>query len=132
MTPNIFYFAKNALYNIQSLEANLDLYVLPFRAYYSYTSGSPAKANFLEIVFGANDNPFSENTGITSAESQPDLAVTSGHGTITIASKENNTVNISALNGMQAGRVILKAGETKTVNVPAGLYVVNGVKIVVK
>ena len=131
-TPNIFYFAKNALYNIQSLEANLDLYIQPFRAYYSYTSGSPAKANFLEIVFGANDNPFSETTGITSAESQPDLAVTSGHGTITIASKENNTVNISALNGMQAGRVILKAGETKTVNVPAGLYVVNGVKIVVK
>ena len=132
VTPNIFYFAKNALYNIQSLEANLDLYVLPFRAYYSYTSPSPAKANLLEIVFGANDNPFSETTGITSAESQPDLAVTSGHGTITIASKENNTVNISALNGMQAGRVILKAGETKTVNVPAGLYVVNGVKIVVK
>ncbi len=132
VTPNIFYFAKNALYNIQSLEANLDLYVLPFRAYYSYTSPSPAKANLLEIVFGANDNPFSETTGITSSESQPDLAVTSGHGTITIASKENNTVNISALNGMQAGRVILKAGETKTVNVPAGLYVVNGVKIVVK
>ena len=131
-TKNIFYFAKNALYNIQSLEANLDLYIQPFRAYYSYTSPSPAKANLLEIVFGANDNPFSETTGITSAESQPDLAVTSGHGTITIASKENNTVNISALNGMQAGRVILKAGETKTVNVPAGLYVVNGVKIVVK
>lgn len=131
-TPNIFYFAKNALYNIQSLQANLDLYVLPFRAYYSYTSGSPAKANLLEIVFGANENPFADATGISSAESQPDLAVTTGHGTITIASKENNTVVISALNGMQAGRVVLKAGETKTVNVPAGLYVVNGVKVIVK
>lgn len=131
-TPNIFYFAKNALYNIQSLQANLDLYVQPFRAYYSYTSGSPAKANLLEIVFGANENPFADATGISSAESQPDLAVTTGHGTITIASKENNTVVISALNGMQAGRVVLKAGETKTVNVPAGLYVVNGVKVIVK
>lgn len=131
-TPNIFYFAKNALYNIQSLQANLDLYVQPFRAYYSYTSGSPAKANLLEIVFGANENPFTDATGISSAESQPDLAVTTGHGTITIASKENNTVVISALNGMQAGRVVLKAGETKTVNVPAGLYVVNGVKVIVK
>ena len=131
-TPNIFYFAKNALYNIQSLQANLDLYVQPFRAYYSYTSGSPAKATFLEIAFGANENPFADATGISSAESQPDLAVTTGHGTITIASKENNTVVISALNGMQAGRVVLKAGETKTVNVPAGLYVVNGVKVIVK
>ena len=131
-TPNIFYFAKNALYNIQSLQANLDLYVQPFRAYYSYTSGSPAKATFLEIAFGANENPFADATGILSAESQPDLAVTTGHGTITIASKENNTVVISALNGMQAGRVVLKAGETKTVNVPAGLYVVNGVKVIVK
>lgn len=131
-TPNIFYFAKNALYNIQSLKAGLDLYVLPFRAYYSYTSGSTAKATFLEIAFGANENPFADATGISSAESQPDLAVTTGHGTITIASKENNTVVISALNGMQAGRVVLKAGETKTVNVPAGLYVVNGVKVIVK
>ena len=131
-TPNIFYFAKNALYNIQSLREGLDLYVQPFRAYYSYTSGSPAKANLLEIAFGANENPFSEATGISTTESQPDLAVTTGNGTITIASKENNTVAISALNGMHIGRVVLKAGESKTVNVPAGLYVVNGVKVLVK
>ena len=131
-TPNIFYFAKNALYNIQSLREGLDLYVQPFRAYYSYTSGSPAKANFLEITFGANENPFSEATGISTIESQPELAVTTGNGTITIASKENNTIAISALNGMQVGRVVLKAGESKTVNVPAGLYVVNGVKVLVK
>ena len=131
-TPNIFYFAKNALYNIQSLREGLDLYVQPFRAYYSYTSGSPAKANLLEITFGANENPFSEATGISTIESQPDLAVTTGNGTITIASKENNTIAISALNGMQVGRVVLKAGESKTVNVPAGLYVVNGVKVLVK
>ena len=26
----------------------------------------------------------------------------------------------------------IKAGETKTVNIPAGIYVVNGVKIIVK
>lgn len=131
-TPNIFYFAKNALYNIQSLSEGLDLYVLPFRAYYSYTGGSSAKENFLEIVFGANENQSSETSGISSIDNRSDLVVTPGYGTITITANESNTVMISALNGMQMGRVVLNAGESKTVNVPAGVYVVNGVKVVVK
>jgi hypothetical protein len=131
-TPNIFYFAKNALYNIQSLREGLDLYVLPFRAYYSYTGGSSAKENFLEIVFGANENQSSETSGISSIDNRSDLVVTPGYGTITITANESNTVMISALNGMQMGRVVLNAGESKTVNVPAGVYVVNGVKVVVK
>lgn len=134
-TPNIFYFAKNALYNIQSLRADLDLYVQPFRAYYSYANGGAGGAkpiNLLEIAFGPNEQPSSGPTGISTADSLPDLAVTSGRGTITVASREKNVVTIASLDGMQVDRVVLGAGECKTVSVPAGLYVVNGVKIIVK
>ena len=86
----------------------------------------------MEIVFGANENQSSETSGISSIDNRSDLVVTPGYGTITITANESNTVLISALNGMQMGRVVLNAGESKTVNVPAGVYVVNGVKVVVK
>ena len=61
-----------------------------------------------------------------------DTGIKGGKGTITISSAIDNNVKIYTTSGMDFMNVGMQAGETKTVNVPAGVYVVNGVKIIVK
>ncbi len=61
-----------------------------------------------------------------------DTGIKGGKGTITISSAIDNNVKIYNTSGMHFMDVNMQAGETKTVNIPAGIYVVNGVKIIVK
>jgi hypothetical protein len=42
------------------------------------------------------------------------------------------TVNILSVSGVTSRRAKLNAGESQVVNLPAGIYIVNGIKIVVK
>ena len=62
----------------------------------------------------------------------PDLAVRSGKGFIQMTSDKNQTVDIRTLNGTSYSMVNMNAGDSKTVNLPAGVYLVNNVKIIVK
>ena len=61
-----------------------------------------------------------------------DFAVRSGKGYLEITSGKDANVRISNLGGMLIDKEQMMAGETRIVNVPAGVYIVNGVKIIVK
>jgi hypothetical protein len=127
---NIFYFAKDMYLCSKNLRTDFNnLYAYPFRAYFTYTGPNAAKVSGLNVVYGENDNV---STGITDLNEKPDMSITSGYGTITIESSMNKTVNLYGLNGMKIKEANLKAGEARTLSVPAGIYVVNGVKIIVK
>ena len=130
--PVTFYFANNGFYSsadLKSTYTTVDLF--PFRAVYEVTSSNPnanAKVGFMHIVEGENNT-----TGIVDINKDNNYSgIATGEGTITITADAAGTYRIFSAAGQNASNVTLRAGETKTVNVPAGVYVVNGVKVLVK
>jgi hypothetical protein len=127
----IFYFSGNMYLCSKNLRPGLNwLYVYPFRAFYEYTGGADAKdLNGMSVIYDDSDD---EVTGITNLQTRPNLEVQAGNGTITFAATVDSKVNVYTVTGTLANSVSIKAGNTQTINVPAGMYVVNGVKIIVK
>ena len=79
------------------------------------------------VSFGDEDvNGISENT------KRIDFAVQSGKGNLQITSGKDASVRICTLNGMMVSNEQMIAGETRTVNLPSGVYIVNGMKVIVK
>lgn len=127
----IFYFSGNMYLCSKNLRPGLNwLYVYPFRAFYEYTGGADAKdLNGMSINY---DDSEGETTGIEHLQTRPDLAVQAGNGTITFTATADRKVNVYTVTGTLVNNVSIKAGNTETINVPAGMYMVNGVKIIVK
>lgn len=130
-TKKVFYFAKNMYLSSTNLRPEFPyVYVYPFRAYYEYSSaGAPAK---LFSFWATLDEEFGTPTGITDTNAEPDLAVAPGEGSLTVSAREATVVKVYGSNGVMVWSVSLDRGETKTVTLPGGLYVVNGKKIIVK
>lgn len=124
-----FYFAKNRFVSSFNLKTSDYVYVMPFRTYYDYAG--TARARYMNISL----EPNSDITGIsditTGNEDRP-FGFASGSGSLTITAFADITVNVRAVNGQTVERCALKAGETRTVNVPAGIYIVNDMKVAVK
>ena len=59
-------------------------------------------------------------------------SVRGGNGEILISSGKAQTMGIYSLSGQMVKQVNVKVGENVAVPVPAGLYIVNGKKIIVK
>ena len=128
----VFYFANNFFLDSKTLINEKSLKMLPFRSYYDYTgTGATAKMSRFRIVFG--ENPYAnETTGINEVQRDADLAVIPGDGSITLMARADKNVTIHAVSGITVDKCSLNAGETRVVNVPAGVYIINGVKMVVK
>ncbi len=107
-----FYYAGGMYLNSKNIrpEVSTKLLMYPFRAYYSYTGGSGAKMGFMEIVFGEN-----ETTGIDALARE------------SVAIDENAPV-YDLQGRMIAPSMKALAGK----KLARGMYVVNGVKIIVK
>ena len=127
----VFYFAKNMYLSSTNLRPEFPyVYVYPFRAFYEYSSaGAPAKMFAFRTVFGDDDNM---PTSITDINTEPDLAIIPGQGTITAMAREATVVKVYSTSGVVVWSVNLHRGETQTVTLPGGFYVVNGKKIIVK
>ena len=127
-SPTTFYFANNGFYSsadLKSTYTTVDL--LPFRSVYEIPTGGSAKFGFVRFMEGEN------TTGIVDINRDNNYSgIATGEGTITITADAAGTYRIFSAAGQNASNVTLRAGETKTVNVPAGVYVVNGVKVLVK
>lgn len=128
----IFYFAEDCFYTSKTLHKDEPMYVQPFRSYYDYTTTSNgAKLTKFRLAFSDIDEMGGTN-GIDEIKRDVDLAVIPGNGNITLMARADKDVTIHAVNGMTVDKCSLRAGETRTVSVPAGIYVINGVKMVVK
>lgn len=127
----VFYFANNMFLDSKTLVNKKSLKMLPYRSYYDYTgTGVGAKMARFRIVFGENDED--DTTGISAVQKNSNLAVIPGDGYITIMAKADSNVAIHTVNGMAVEKCNLRAGETRTVAMPSGIYVINGVKMVVR
>jgi len=126
----VFYFANNYFLDSKTLVKGKTLKMLPFRSFYEYPSSAKAKMVKFRIVFGENDDD--DTTGINAVQKNSTLAVIPGDGYITIMAKADSNVAIHTVNGMTVEKCNLRAGETRTVAMPSGIYVINGVKMVVR
>ena len=130
-TPAVFYFAKNEFVSSANLSGDYETAkIAPFRAYYATSSTGNAKLMNFRIIFDENHN--TGTTEINDIKRNSDLAVIPSNGSITIVSKVVQDVSIHSVNGQIIDKCSLKAGDTHTVTVPAGVYVINGVKMIVK
>lgn len=126
----IFYFSRNMYLNSKNLHPSLQyVYVYPFRSYYKYSGSAGAKdLTALNVLYGENDIP----TGIDEAAEKPDMAVIVGSRTLTFATTTDRQILVLRTDGTMVNRLSMKAGETRTITLPAGVYIVNGKKIIVK
>ena len=63
---------------------------------------------------------------------KPDLMIRSDRGMLTITASRSQDVVIRSVNGMVVKSTNIEAGNTTTVALPAGIYLVNNTKITVK
>ena len=125
---NIFYFARNLFYSSKDLNRS-QVSIYPFRAY--YTTDAPVSVSTFNVVFGEKEDDVEDAIRDLQAKKM-DMSVRSGKGTLTITSTADNLVRINSVSGVSHYNMNIAAGESRTVSVPAGIYVVNGVKILVK
>ena len=127
----VFYFANNYFLDSKTLTKAKSLKMLPFRSYYDYkvVKGEATLARF-NIVFGENDDD--DITGINAVRKNSNLAIIPGEGYITIMAKADSNVAIHSVNGMTIDKCNLRAGDIRKVAMPSGIYVINGVKMIVK
>ena len=132
-SEDVFYFAHDMFLNLHTLRADIpSLSVYPFRSVYTYDSSTGVGLlNFFEVTF--DDGLGNNNTdAIVEMPKRVDLAVRSGKGYLSMTSAIDQTVNVRSLNGMSVGELNMRAGDSQSINLPAGIYLVNNVKIIVK
>ena len=143
-SEDVFYFANNKYLDLHTLqkykdniqdEAHLQqyLYIYPFRGVYTYTrtAGTSGAKRMQWFNISFDEPTHGVATDITNV-SDADLIVKTGKGIVTMTATRSQDVNINTLSGMSMKRVDLNAGDTKTVNLPAGVYMINNVKVIVK
>src|SRR5574344_869944 len=101
------------------------LTVNPFRAYFNGTPSSDAKS----LSIGENDG---DVTAINEALGSTPLIVTAGTGVISFIANKAVSFNVYNDCGMLVKKVSLNSSDNSTMNVPSGIYIVNGVKVYVK
>lgn len=126
-----FYFAQGKFYNSKNLSYRFDnVYVYPFRAYFAHETSNGAK-----LMRGFNVT-FDDLlvTGIGSVTKEADrsgVQLTAGHGALGIKAYETVNVVVYSATGATMFRSTLTAGESKTVALSPGIYVVNGKKVII-
>ena len=141
VSENVFYFSKNKYVDLHTLYPGTLRYLMsyPFRGVYTYstsasstTSGAKLMNGFF-ISYNLDEMEDAEYaTRLEQLGKKADMMIRSGKGFITITATADQNFTIRSLNGMTFKNVSVNGGTTTTVNLPAGIYLVNNTKITVK
>lgn len=129
----VFYYYKNKFVAFKNLRTN-QLYVYPFRAYIDFVpkeermsvaSFSINLPHFLDNIDTAIDNVFTDN------KPSQALTINTIHGAIVVTALIDTPVVAHTVTGSLVQKKVLKAGESITIEVPRGVYLVNRTKVMV-
>lgn len=129
----IFYFNKDKFVSSLALDMSNTVKVLPFRSYYDCTGMSTGKRNirYINISLEPNDTP-TDIQEVTSKATNAGFVFSSQAGQLTVKATKDLRVNVRNVSGQTIDVKALKAGETHSVKLPSGIYVVNGTKVMVR
>lgn len=117
-----YYIANNKFWDA----TGITLKGAPFRSFFTTPKSEGAKSFSIRIA-GADEDA----TGIKEVAA-PQLAVFAGNGQITVGANAASRVHIYNVAGAKVAQMNLGEGDTKSINLSRGIYVVNGVKVLVK
>ena len=124
-----FYFADSKFYNSKNLKGQY-LYMYPFRAYFGHETSNGAKVmRGFSLSFG--DGTTTGIADLTTSADDTGLSLSTRQGQLTVTASSGTTLTVVSASGVTMCRTTLDAGETKTVSLATGLYMVNGKKVVV-
>lgn len=105
---------------------------LPTRAYVKREGFIPAESSAKSYKLGILDENDNDVTAISSVEKAADkFSVKGGNGVITVNADKEQAIKVYTAGGALVKSEVVAAGET-SISVAAGLYIVNGNKVVVK
>lgn len=125
---NRFIFASEYFRKTGAQQDNEVAYVLPFRAWFDTSDSNAAKTNMFAVVTDLDDIV----TGIGDARVDGGLDIHTGHGWFSVSAGKATTVRAFTTGGQMVAGGSLAQGETARYNVPQGVYIVNGMKVIVK
>lgn len=129
----IFYFNKDKFVSSLALDISNTVKVLPFRSYYDCTGMSTGKRNirYINISLEPN-NTTTDIQEVTSKATNAGFVFSSQAGQLTVKATKDLRVNVRNVSGQTIDVKALKAGESHSVKLPSGIYVVNGTKVMVR
>lgn len=129
----IFYFNKDKFVSSLALDMSNTVKVLPFRSYYDCTGTSTGKRNirYINISLEPNNTP-TDIQEVTSKATNAGFVFSSQAGQLTVKATKDLRVNVRNVSGQTIDVKALKAGESHSVKLPSGIYVVNGTKVMVR
>lgn len=132
-TQGIFYFNKDKFVSSLALDMSNTVKVLPFRSYYDCTGTSTGKRNirYINISLEPNNTP-TDIQEVTSKATNAGFVFSSQAGQLTVKATKDLRVNVRNVGGQTIDVKALKAGESHSVKLPSGIYVVNGTKVMVR
>ena len=138
VSEDVFYFSKNKYVDLHTLYPGTLRYLMsyPFRGVYTYSTTATSSAKRMQGFYISYNLDEMEDAGFTTGleelGTKADMMIRSGKGFITITTTADQKFTIRTINGLTLRNVSVKAGSTTTVNLPAGIYIVNNTKITVK
>ena len=131
-TEGVLYFNKDKFVSSLVLDERYsDVYVLPFRSY--YVSQNPSNMRYMFISTDENtESGTSHVDTMPSGVSKAGFAYTVSDGQLTLTALKDMSVTVRSINGQTVCAAQMKNGETRSFTLPAGIYVVNGTKVVVR
>lgn len=132
-TKGIFYFNKDKFVSSLALDMSNTVKVLPFRSYYDCTGTSTGKRNirYINISLEPNNDP-TDIQEVTTDATNAGFVFSSQAGQLTVKATKDLRVNVRNVSGQTIDVKALKAGESHSVKLPSGIYVVNGTKVMVR
>lgn len=129
----IFYFNKDKFVSSLALNISNTVKVLPFRSYYDCTGMGTGKRNirYINISLEPN-NATTDIQEVTSKATNAGFVFSSQAGQLTVKATKDLRVNVRNVSGQTIDVKALKAGESHSVKLPSGIYVVNGTKVMVR
>lgn len=130
-TKGIFYFNKDKFVSSLALEGVPTVYVLPFRSYYDCTGTLTRNIRNINISLEPNNDP-TDIQEVTSNATNAGFVFSAQAGQLTVKATKDLRVNVRNVSGQTIDVKALKAGESHSVKLPSGIYVVNGTKVMVR
>lgn len=127
----IFYFNKDKFVSSLALDGVPTVYVLPFRSYYDCTGTGTRNIRYINISLEPNNDP-TDIQEVTNDATNAGFVFSAQAGQLTVKATKDLRVSVRNVSGQTIDVKALKAGESHSVKLPSGIYVVNGTKVMVR